>query len=144
MLAVFLSIVAVPPILWILRRRYGAQVDGSHRVPAPFRVVAYVTALAYVAFVVAAGISLRDPTTLVYGPPELLDRSLWLPLIAAILTALLVVFLLVVWIRKKGSVFARLRFTLVTLACVAFAWQLHHWNLLEVDRAAELWRSLRG
>lgn len=140
--AVFLATVLLPPLFWILRKKYGAKLDPERRLPALPRYLGWFTALTFILFLLGATISLREPDEIVFGMPELLDQALWVALAGFGLTALLALALLVVWIRRSGPLLARLRFTVVTLTCVAFVWQLHLWNLLQLERAEILWNSI--
>ncbi len=53
-----------------------------------------------------------------------------LALVSAVLTVSVVVFAILAWRGRFWSARRRVHYTLVTLAALAFAWELVYWNLL--------------
>ncbi len=65
-----------------------------------------------------------------YGVPLALVAVLYAVLLTAASAMGSTVLLVLVWIRRYWSLAARLHYTLVTLAAVAFVWWLQNWRLL--------------
>ena len=75
-------------------------------------------------------LALMNLSEFAYGIPSALIIVLCLPLITTFLTASLPIFTVLAWKHKQGSVLARLHYSLVTLAALAFIFLLDYWNLL--------------
>ena len=68
----------------------------------------------------------------VIGFVEQLVSMLAILILPAVLTIAMIPFTVLIWKNKKGSVWGRIRYTLLTLAAVIFVWWLNYWNLLGV------------
>ncbi len=55
---------------------------------------------------------------------------LGLGVLSAVLTAGAVVYAVLAWTNRYWDISARVYYTLVTVAAVAFVWFLNYWNLL--------------
>ncbi|PYP39304.1 MAG: hypothetical protein DMD46_00070 [Gemmatimonadetes bacterium] len=64
------------------------------------------------------------------GVPPLLTTLFALALVSAVLTVGSVVGAILAWWGRFWSTGRRVHYTLVTLAALAFAWELLYWNLL--------------
>jgi hypothetical protein len=67
---------------------------------------------------------------LAFGVPPVLTALFALALVSAVLTIGVVISTGILWWRRVLSVGWRVHYTLVTLAALAFAWELVYWNLL--------------
>jgi hypothetical protein len=83
-----------------------------------------------VLIVIGMGLTLSNLTDWVLGVPPLLPTVFILALVSVFLTVGVVVFALVAWWGRFWSVGRRVHYSLVTLAALAFAWELLYWNLL--------------
>lgn len=120
-------------LVWPLRAisrflcRQKKQEEKSHRVP---RVLAVIMSLLYLFFLLGLMAVTSDPLTLAFGVPPLLKTILIFPIAAAVLTIGMLVYTFLAWKKKYWTVCARLYYTLVALASLAFIWFLNYWNLL--------------
>jgi CubicO group peptidase (beta-lactamase class C family) len=111
---------------WIRRRR-GRPRDPA--IPRPAQCLVFLIGLLNVAF--AAGLAgAVSYGHLENGVPPALIAVLALPLVSAVLTAVLVLCSVRVWLASAGSRLQRVSLYVVTLASVGFLWFLNSWNLL--------------
>ncbi len=82
-----------------------------------------------VLFLIGLALTASNPA-LVHGVPPLLTPLFALALVSAVLTVGSVVGTSLSWWGRFWSVGRRVHYTLVTLAALAFAWELVYWNLL--------------
>ena len=71
-----------------------------------------------------------DMWDFVYGVPASIKALLWIPMVAAALTAAMVYFALRIWIKHDWSLWSRVHYSLMTVAAVVFVWFFTYWNLL--------------
>jgi hypothetical protein len=95
-------------------------------------LLAWITSAAALAWMIAAGLVLRDPNELAYGVTSTVDWMLWASPVIAGLVAVVLVCSLVAWLRGYWRFSGRLHYTCVLLAGLAFVWFLHHGNLLRL------------
>ena len=69
-------------------------------------------------------------TMITYGQISTINIILAAWLLAAVLTIVLTAMTVWVWRKRFWGVMARVHYTLVTLAALAFVWFLNYWNLL--------------
>jgi hypothetical protein len=84
----------------------------------------------FILFLVLSSVAQDDPLEIVFRVPPLLARALVLPVLAALLSPALGVFVVLAWKRGYWRIGARLHYTLVALAAGVFLWMLNYWNLL--------------
>lgn len=120
------------PTAAFLRWHYGVanSLSSERRVPALGRWAAWLGSLALVGFTLGLSNALSDPMQVVYGLSPSAQSLFWLPLLAALLTAVALVGSLQAWRRKRSSFMGRVAFTMLVLAMGLFIWQLDVWNLL--------------
>ena len=120
------------PTAAFLRWHYGVadSLSRERRVPALGRWAAWLGSLALVGFTLGLSIALSDPMQVVYGLSPSTQSLFWLPLVAALLTAVALVGSLQAWRRQRASFVGRVAFTTVVLAMGLFLWQLDVWNLV--------------
>ena len=75
-------------------------------------------------------LTVMDLSQFVYGMPRIVMGLLWIPLLSASLTMGLPIFAVLVWRYQYWSVFARLCYSLITLAAWGFMGFLNYWNIL--------------
>lgn len=76
------------------------------------------------------GTVLSDWSILIFGLPSGSALLLWMPWMSGFLTAGLVAFMVVAWIRKKWPLAWRVLYSLATASLVAFIGFLAYWDLL--------------
>jgi len=64
------------------------------------------------------------------GPPLVMEIALGLGILSAAMTVGVLVYAALAWKNRYWGIAARLYYTLVTVAAVAFVWFLNHWNML--------------
>lgn len=84
----------------------------------------------HVAFIACITVVMGNFVEIIYGVPILLRVSLFLPLVAVVLTIGQVVCTVMMWRKSHGSGWGRAYYTLLTTIVLAFTWWLHYWNLL--------------
>ena len=94
------------------------------------RALASSISLVDLAFLIGLIVVLQDPGALLAGIPPGLPAILVLPLIGGALTVLLLVVTFFAWRGGFWNWAARLHFSLVAAAALAFLWQANYWNLL--------------
>ncbi len=124
----FLSAFFLWPIGAWLRWRW--DVEGA-RFPAGIATLtAWVLSTTFLLFAAGLVVALKDPNEIVFGIPRVMEMSLWLPLIGAVLCLFGLVWVVFAWKNGYWGVFKRLHFSLVVLAGLVFVWWLDYWNLL--------------
>jgi CubicO group peptidase (beta-lactamase class C family) len=93
-------------------------------------LVALLDFSALVAFLVISLFGNKLMTMITYGQVSTINIILATWLLAAVLTIVLAAMTVMVWRRGFWGVIARVHYTLVTLAALAFVWFLNYWNLL--------------
>ena len=118
------------PTAAFLRSHYGVSLSRERRVPALGRWAAWLGSLALVGFTLGLSLALSDPMQIVYGLSPSTQSLFWLPLLAALLTAVALLGAAQAWRHKRSSFLGRVAFTMVVLAMGLFIWQLRVWNLV--------------
>jgi len=124
------SAIVFYPAAAIIRRRYRVTLEAKQILPVFARITLCVIAVIYIAFFIGVSMSLQEPTDIVYGIPPMLEMTLYLPLIMAALAAVAAIFAIVIWIKGRGGITARLHYTAVVVAAAIALWQLNYLNLL--------------
>ena len=133
-LLVFLSAALRWPVVSLLRRRYSEK---PARPAQLARWAGWAMSVTFLGFVLAFAVESWENDVLLYGLTPGAKAILLVPLLGA---ALAIVALLMTWAAWRGwnsptgrpywSLGARMHYTLVALAGVAFVWWLNYWNLL--------------
>jgi hypothetical protein len=84
------------------------------------------------------GLTFSDAAALVFGVPLTLTTVFVLAFVSAVLTVCVLVCALLAWRGGFWSAGWRIHYTLVTLATLAFAWELLYWNLLGMPERSSL------
>ncbi len=106
---------------------------GKEGSPPPARaatIFGWATSALFLLFLAGLAYSLREPSEIAYAVPRMLEVSLVLPLVAAALLAVSLLWAAVSWKKRYWGLAKRLHFSVVVLAGVVFLLWLHHWNLL--------------
>jgi hypothetical protein len=117
------------PLAPVVRWRFEALHGPYDYLSVPARLVGWLTCAGVLAFVILVGMQLGDPEQIVYGIPPELRQVLFIPYGVLLLVLGMVVLCYRQWATGRGSILARLAYTLLTLTLVAFLWQLFFWNL---------------
>jgi CubicO group peptidase (beta-lactamase class C family) len=125
-LSVLLSAVASWPVIAWRRRR--SRTASSP--PRTARLSLWFAAALLLMFVVGLLIAVDDPYEVVFGVSPLLKALLALPLIAAALCAVSLVFVVQAWRKRYWGASGRFYYTLVTAVAVAVLALLNFFNLL--------------
>lgn len=86
--------------------------------------------LMFLLFLVGLAVVMGEKMAFVFEVPSLFKILLILPVAAAILTPGAIVYAFLAWRQKYWSFLARIHYTLLTLAFIAFSWFLYYWNFL--------------
>jgi CubicO group peptidase (beta-lactamase class C family) len=127
-LLVFLSVLRWP-LSAIARRICRTKVEMTEA-PRSARWTSGIMVALFAIFLVGLLLVFKDPNEVMFGVPVALKLLLGVPLIAGVLTVVVLFYTLWVWIKGYWTVCARVHYTLVFLAAVAFLWFLYYWNLL--------------
>jgi hypothetical protein len=92
--------------------------------------LAWITCLAILVLVGLSMIPFADADEIAYGVPPLLDALLWCTPLIVVLVAAVALCTIAAWAKRYWRLSARLHYTSVLVAGVAFIWFLNHWNLL--------------
>jgi hypothetical protein len=65
-----------------------------------------------------------------FGIPPATKPLLLIPIIMSVLIVAMVIFTIVIWMRREWSLAWRIYYSLVTIASIAFIYWLNSWNLL--------------
>jgi hypothetical protein len=98
--------------------------------PKSARWIAGIVAALFVVFLIGLLLVFKDPFEVMFGVPMALKLLLALPLLAGVIAVVVLFYTFWVWIRGYWTVCARVHYTLVFIAAVAFLWFLYYWNLL--------------
>jgi CubicO group peptidase (beta-lactamase class C family) len=118
------------PLGWAARRWYGVRLDPQERIPTWARMVLWLAAALFLAFVVGLVMTLSDPTVIAVKISAGLRLVLLLPIAAAVLTVVALIYSFRNYRRGVGRRTSRFLYALSTLSFAVFVWQLHVWNLL--------------
>jgi len=127
-LLVFVSVVRWP--LSALARKICRSKEEISLAPRSIRWTAGIMVTFFIVFLIGLLLVFKDPFEVMFGVPAALKLLLILPLLAGVMAVVVLFFTLWVWIKGYWTVCARVHYTLVFLAAIAFIWFLHYWNLL--------------
>jgi CubicO group peptidase (beta-lactamase class C family) len=125
---IFLSMILVASILFIRNRRLSGD-----RKPAPrgARVAHWIIlGISVLNLLFLVGTVLWGNPVPLFGVSMIYKIVLGLGVLAAVLTIGALVYTVLAWKNSYWGIAARLYYTLVTVAAVAFVWFLNYWNLL--------------
>lgn len=129
-LGLSLCILLLAAIGWPIGAWRGRRQRQPGDPPRAARLVLWIAAVLLIASTVGLGISLSDAEQIAFGIPTSLEVVLALPMLGAVATAVALVFVVRAWSKGYWRLAARLRYTLVAAAAVAFLVVLNYWNVL--------------
>jgi len=94
------------------------------------RWTAWFFAVLNLVFLLVLALTLSDIGNVIFGLPDWLAALFFVPWLAAVLAAALVVFAVLAWVRGWWTVWGRLLYTLLALLSAGYVWFLWYWNLL--------------
>jgi hypothetical protein len=115
-LGVCLITIVFWPVAARVRRHYYITLPEGARVPRPARLVAWLASLGFVLFTVCLVLGLTDPNEVVFGVPLMLRVASAFLLAAALLAVGVLGATGWIWWRRRGSVWGRVGYTIVTCA----------------------------
>jgi len=126
---IFLSMIPVGLIRLIReRRRSDARKPASRGARGAHWIILGISVLN---LLFLAGVALwGEQQNVLLDPPLILKLVLGLGVLSAVLTVSALVYTVISWKKGYWGIAARLYYTLVTVAAVAFVWLLDYWNLL--------------
>jgi hypothetical protein len=125
---IFLSMILVATIRFIRNRRLGSDPNPA---PRGARLVqGIILAISGLNLLFVVGTALWGDPFPVFGISMIYRIVLGLGVLSAVLTVGALAYTLLAWKNSYWSIAARLYYTLVTVAAVAFVWFLNYWNLL--------------
>ena len=126
---VFLSMIPVAAIRFLRnRRRDGDRKPASRGARVAYWIILGICVLNLL--FVAGMVPGFNPPTELHGAQLIVKIVLGLGVLSAALTVGALVYITLAWKNNYWSVAARVHYTLVTVAAVAFVWFLNYWNLL--------------
>ena len=126
---VFLSMIPIAAIRFVRnRRRGGDRKPASRGARVAYWIILGICVLNLL-FVVGMVPGFNPPTEL-HGAQLIVKVVLGLGVLSAVLTVCALMYSALAWKNKYWGIAARVHYTLVTLAAVAFVWFLNYWNLL--------------
>jgi hypothetical protein len=133
---IFLSAIVLWPVGTLLGRRKGEAGAPRLSLARLARWLAGGASALSILYLIGYTLVLSNPNPveLLYGDPPLLHAVGTLSLLIVVLVAGASPLTVPAWMRHYWGVAARVHYTLVVLAGLAFVWFLYYWNLLE-----ELW-----
>ena len=124
----FLSMIPVILIRFIRDRRLSSDRKSASRgARAAYWIIGGISVLNLL-FVI--GTVLWGPTNPLFGVSIIYKIVLGVGVLAAVLTVGALVYSVLAWKNSYWGIAARVHYTLVTVAAVAFVWFLNYWNLL--------------
>ncbi|MGB6865030.1 MAG: serine hydrolase domain-containing protein [Candidatus Aminicenantaceae bacterium] len=127
-LLVFLSVLRWP-FSALARRVCKTKVEATEA-PRSARWVAGIMVTLFGIFLIGLLLVFKDPNEVMFGVPVGLKLLLGLPLLAGAMAVVVLFYTFWAWIKGYWTACARMHYTLVFFASVAFLWFLYYWNLL--------------
>ncbi len=130
-LLIFLSVLPAGLIRVVRDRRRGGDRPLAPRGARVFPWMLIGISILNLVFMVAFQLGQNQVTyNVLLAPPLFFQILLGLGVLSAVLTAGALLFIVLAWMNRYWGTTARVYYTLVTVAAVAFVWFLNYWNLL--------------
>ena len=81
----------------------------------------------------ASGAAYNEATNIAFGLSRTMAIVLWIPLVIGLLVLAMVLVTIRLWIARRGSIWARIGYSIVTLALAVFIVQMYSWNVTSVQ-----------
>jgi len=126
----FASMLIFLPLRFLTDRRKGGEKKVTSRWARLGRGLSGIFCLLNLLFFVGLLLGLGNTTPFLFGVPLFFTVILSVGLVASVLGAVSLAFVVLTWKQRYWSLAGRLHYTLVTFASLAFIWFLNNWNLL--------------
>ena len=117
------------PVTRVIRRIRGRQIEFSPDLGRTRLLAGTIAGLIF-AFLIGTLVMIASDTPGFFQVPTLFTILLWLPIIAAVLTIPLVVFVVRLWLQDEGSIARRIHLSLIAVAMLGFVPYLWYWGIL--------------
>src|SRR5215217_4538591 len=124
----FLSMIPVILIRFIRDRRLSS--DRKPASPRGARAAYWIVGISVLNLLFVIGTVLWGPTNPLFGVSIIYKIVLGAGVLGAVLTVGALIYSVLAWKNSYWGIAARVHYTLVTVAAVAFVWFLNYWNLL--------------
>jgi hypothetical protein len=121
------------PASALVRWKHGVIKPRRNLIPAGARTLGWIACVSVPAFLIVFGAAVGDPTNIAFGLSRTLAIVLWIPLVIGLLVVAMVLVTIRLWIARRGSSWARVGYSMVTLALVVFILQMYSWNVTSVQ-----------
>jgi hypothetical protein len=125
MLVILTALAVWPIVAFCMRCQAGPKCP-----PRAPRILTWLMGFSLLLFFICVLQGVSDTQQFVFGVPSLIQRALWLPLVAIPLLAASMWFSIRAWTGKYWSLAGRIHYSLVTAAGLALLSWLYYWNLL--------------
>ena len=127
----FLSMIPVATIRFIRNRRLSDDRKPASRGARAAQWIILGISVLNLLFVVGTALVMPEiMQNILLDPPLIMKIVLGLGILSAVLTVAALLYAVLAWKNNYWGLTARLYYTLVTIAAVAFVWFLNYWNLL--------------
>jgi hypothetical protein len=121
------------PVSAIVRWKH--NLTRPNLIPVWARTLGWVACASVPAFLIAFAIGVGDPMNIAFGLSRSLAIVLWIPVLIALLAIAMVLASIRVWTTARGSVWARIGYSLVTVALLVFTFQMYTWNMTSLQNS---------
>jgi hypothetical protein len=121
------------PVSAIVRWKHDVIIPSRDLIPSWARALGWIACLGVPAFVIAFGIGVGDPINIAFGLSKTLATILWVPLFIGLIAIAMVLVSIDLWAAGRGSIWARIGYSLVTLALLVFTFQMYLWNVTSIQ-----------
>src|SRR5262249_14256233 len=121
------------PVSAVVRWKHNVIKPHEHFIPVWARTLGWIACASVPAFIIALGVGVGDPINIAFGLSRTLAIILWVPLLIGLLAIAMVLVSIGLWVAGRGSIWARIGYSLVTLALLVFMFQMYSWNLTSVQ-----------
>jgi CubicO group peptidase (beta-lactamase class C family) len=121
------------PVSAVVRWKHGVIKPREDLIPVWARMLGWIACVSVPAFILVFGGAVGDPTNIAFGLSKTLAIVLWIPLVIGLLAVAMVLVSICLWMAGRGSIWARIGYSMVTLALVVFTLQMYSWNVTSVQ-----------
>jgi hypothetical protein len=136
-LAATLLMCLIAIICWpasaLVRWKHDVSRPRRDLIPVWARTLGWIACVSVPAFLIVFGAAVGDPTNIAFGLSKAVAIVLWIPLMIGLLVVAMVLVTIRLWIASRGSIWARIGYSMVTLALVVFILQMYSWNVTSVQ-----------
>ncbi|PYR47322.1 MAG: hypothetical protein DMF89_19320 [Acidobacteria bacterium] len=121
------------PVSAVVRWKHHVIRPREDLIPVWARMLGWIACASVPAFLIAFGVGVGDPINIAFGLSETLAIVLWVPLLIGLLAIAMVLVSIGLWTDGRGSIWARIGYSLVTVALLVFMFQMYSWNVTSVQ-----------